>query len=53
MAPLGSPGTDPDFEDVFQSRDRLGGFTETIVVGKVSFIAPGRKFKPTELCGNY
>lgn len=50
---LGSPGTDPKFEGLFLSRDGLSCFTETIVVGKGSFIAPGRKFKQLELCGNY
>ena len=56
MAPLGSPGTDPEFEEVFQSRDGLSGFTDAIVVGKGSFITSGRtwkEIKQTELCGNY
>lgn len=34
--------TDPDFEEVFPSRDVLSAFTETVVVGITSFFAPGR-----------
>lgn len=52
MAPLESPGTDPKFEEVFQSRGGLSGFTVTVVFDKGSFTS-GRKFKLTELCGNY
>lgn len=53
MALLGSPG---NFKKVFQSRDGLSGFTETIVVEKghlTRLEGHGRKIKQTELCGNY
>ena len=59
MAPLRSPGTETKFEEVFLSRDGLGGFTEKAVVGEESFtsrrkfLADGTLWKLLEIDRNY